>query len=164
MLREQVALESTADNSPTQVQTFRRWPARTPCGLRRERRAQGHPETRDTRNKLTYEVTRKNHHKTEANCRVRAEAGKRAIRGFDGCRVSNDRLARGATSSSSSGVAVSVSESTWSWSTMPPFKEENVAPVMKGSINDTGEEPLCPCRRVRQNCPCPRLLLQQKKS
>ena len=30
----------------------------------------------------------------------------------------------------------------------------DVAPVMEGSINDTSEEPLCPCRRVRQNCPC----------
>ena len=27
-------------------------------------------------------------------------------------------------------------------------------PMIQGSINDTGEQPLCPCRRVRQNCPC----------
>ena len=29
-----------------------------------------------------------------------------------------------------------------------------VAPVMQGPIDDTGEEPFCPCRRIWQNCPC----------
>ena len=33
-------------------------------------------------------------------------------------------------------------------------KREDVASMMKGSTNDTGEEPLCPSRGVRQNCPC----------
>ena len=29
-------------------------------------------------------------------------------------------------------------------------EEGDVAPVVKGSMNDTGEEPLCPCRRFRK--------------
>ena len=33
-------------------------------------------------------------------------------------------------------------------------KREDAAPVVEGSINDTGEEPPCPWRRGRQNCPC----------
>ena len=58
---------------------------------------------------------------------------------LDGCRDADGRLA-------SLGVRlVVVSTST--------VKREDVAPVMEGSTNDTGEEPLCPCRRLRQNCP-----------
>ena len=41
----------------------------------------------DRRNILAYEVTGKNHHKAEANCPVRAEAGNWRL---DGCRDSND--------------------------------------------------------------------------
>ena len=33
-------------------------------------------------------------------------------------------------------------------------KRGDVAPVMKGTVNDTGEEQLRPCRGVRPNCPC----------
>ena len=57
-------------------------------------------------------------------------------------------------SSSSSGMAVSVSESAWSWSPDPTVEREDVTPVMHGPIDDTGEEPRCPCRRIWQNCPC----------
>ena len=41
-----------------------------------------------------------------------------------------------------------------SWVAISTVKRGVVAPMMEGSINDTGEEPLCQCRRVRQNCPC----------
>ena len=33
-------------------------------------------------------------------------------------------------------------------------RQEGVATVMQGPINDTGEEPVSPCPRVWQNCPC----------
>ena len=33
-------------------------------------------------------------------------------------------------------------------------KRRDVAPVMKGPVDDTGEEPLCLCRWIRQNWPC----------
>ena len=44
-MRGEVALESTASRSPTPVRTSRRWPARILHDLRRQRQAQGHPET-----------------------------------------------------------------------------------------------------------------------
>ena len=42
----------------------------------------------------------------------------------EGCRDSNEQLAREAMSSSSSGIAVSVSESAWSWSLGPLSRRE----------------------------------------
>ena len=36
----------------------------------------------------------------------------------------------------------------------PPVKSRDVSTVVQGSVNDTGKEPLGPCSRVRQNCPC----------
>ena len=61
---------------------------------------------------------------------------------LDGCRDSNEQMARETVSSS--GIAVSVSESAWG----------DMSPVVQGSINDTSEKPLSRCRWVRQNCTC----------
>ena len=33
-------------------------------------------------------------------------------------------------------------------------KRRDMSPLMQGSINDTSEEPFCPCRWIWQNCSC----------
>ena len=91
----------------------------------------------DTRNTLAHEVAWKNHHKAEADS---SETQNRAIRGLWLQRF--ERL-----TGEGGDVIVVVCYGCVSLGVC-------VVPVMEGSTNDTGEEPLCQCRRVRQNCPC----------
>ena len=59
MLREPTTQESSADMSPSQVQTFRRWSARTPRGLRRYFQVQGRRVTRSHEGHVAPEVRSK---------------------------------------------------------------------------------------------------------
>ena len=34
----------------------------------------------------------------------------------------------------------------------PSVKRGDMSPVVQGSVDDACEEPLCPCRRIRENC------------
>ena len=64
------------------------------------------------------------------------------------------RLMRTARAISSSSGMLCQSQSQRNRGRQVHRREGDMTQVMQGPINDTGEEPLCPRRRIPQNCPC----------